>query len=179
MRAELFCAWASQCGSHGPCMAAEHSKFGQCHRGVEIFFKFFPYLFIFGCLGLHCCTQAFSSCSKRGYSLVVVPMLLTMRWLLLLKRTSLAEVGFWYTGFSSCSSCVSGALDHWLGSCGHRSSCPVACRIFLDQRLNLCFLHWQVDSQPLGHQGSPLFLFKKIRYNAHAIKFTLLKYTIL
>ena len=61
----------------------------------------------------------------------------------------------------------------------HRSSCPVACRIFQDQRLNLCFLHWQVDSQPLDHQGSPLFLFKKIRYNSHAIKFTLLKYTTL
>ena len=28
--------------------------------------------------------------------------------------------------------------------------------IFLTQGLNLCLLHWQVDSFPLGHQGSPL-----------------------
>ena len=68
-----------------------------------LFFKRFIHVFL-SVLGLHCCTQAFSSCSERGYSLVVVPMLLIMQWLLLLKRTSLAEVGFWYTGFSSCSS---------------------------------------------------------------------------
>ena len=34
-------------------------------------------------------------------------------------------------------------------------SCPVACEIFLDQGPNLCPLHWQVDSSPLSHQGSP------------------------
>ena len=33
-------------------------------------------------------------------------------------------------------------------------SCPTACGIFLDQGLNLCSLNWQVDSQPLDHQGS-------------------------
>ena len=27
--------------------------------------------------------------------------------------------------------------------------------IFPDQGLNLCPLHWQVDSYPLHHQGSP------------------------
>ena len=27
--------------------------------------------------------------------------------------------------------------------------------IFLTQRLNLCLLHWQADSLPLSHQGSP------------------------
>ena len=27
--------------------------------------------------------------------------------------------------------------------------------IFLIQGLNLCLLHWQADSLPLGHQGSP------------------------
>ena len=31
-----------------------------------------------------------------------------------------------------------------------------ACGIFLDQGLNPCPLHWQADSQPLHHQGSPL-----------------------
>ena len=37
----------------------------------------------------------------------------------------------------------------------HRLSCSVACGIFLDQGLNPCPLHWQVDSLPLRHQGSP------------------------
>ena len=31
----------------------------------------------------------------------------------------------------------------------------MACGIFRDQGLNLCPLHWQVDSYPLHHQGSP------------------------
>ena len=43
----------------------------------------------------------------------------------------------------------------------HRLSCSVACGIFPDQGLNLCPLHWQVDSQPLHHQGSPIGLILK------------------
>ena len=37
----------------------------------------------------------------------------------------------------------------------HGPSCSVACGIFPDQGSNLCPLHWQTDSQPLRHQGSP------------------------
>ena len=44
----------------------------------------------------------------------------------------------------------------------HRLSCSVACGIFLDQGSNPCPLHWQADSQPLHHQGSPTFFFKWI-----------------
>ena len=41
----------------------------------------------------------------------------------------------------------------------HGPSCSAACGIFPDQGLNPCALHWQADSQPLRHQGSPvLFL---------------------
>ena len=39
----------------------------------------------------------------------------------------------------------------------HRPSCSAACGIFPDQGLNSCPLHWQADSQPLRHQGSPEF----------------------
>ena len=35
----------------------------------------------------------------------------------------------------------------------HGLSCSVACGIFLDQGLNSCPLHWQVDSYPLHHHG--------------------------
>ena len=37
----------------------------------------------------------------------------------------------------------------------HGPSCSAACGIFPDQGSNPCTLHWQADSQPLGHQGSP------------------------
>ena len=40
----------------------------------------------------------------------------------------------------------------------HGPSCSAACGIFPDQGSNPCPLHWQVDSQPLRHQGSPVSL---------------------
>ena len=44
----------------------------------------------------------------------------------------------------------------------HGPSCSAACGIFPDQGSNPCPLHWQADSQPLRHQGSPNF-FKLIK----------------
>ena len=41
----------------------------------------------------------------------------------------------------------------------HGPSCSAACGIFPDQGSNPCPLHWQADSQPLCHQGSPIFPF--------------------
>ena len=41
----------------------------------------------------------------------------------------------------------------------HGPSCSPVCGIFPDQGSNPCPLHWQADSQPLCHQGSPLSLF--------------------
>ena len=37
----------------------------------------------------------------------------------------------------------------------HGPSCSATCGIFPDQGSNPCPLHWQADSQPLRHQGSP------------------------
>ena len=37
----------------------------------------------------------------------------------------------------------------------HGPSRSAACGIFPDQGSNPCLLHWQADSQPLRHQGSP------------------------
>ena len=39
----------------------------------------------------------------------------------------------------------------------HGPSCSAACGIFPDQGSNLSPLHWQADSQPLCHQGSPRY----------------------
>ena len=41
----------------------------------------------------------------------------------------------------------------------HGLSCSSACGIFPDQRSNPCLLHWQVDSLPLSHQGSPEYIY--------------------
>ena len=38
----------------------------------------------------------------------------------------------------------------------HGPSCSAACGILPDQGSNPCPLHWQADSQPLRHQGSPV-----------------------
>ena len=48
----------------------------------------------------------------------------------------------------------------------HGPSCSVACGIFPDQGSNPCPLHWQTDSQPLRHQGSP----RRIFFKSHLIK---------
>ena len=44
----------------------------------------------------------------------------------------------------------------------HGPSCSAACGIFPEQCSNPCPLHWQADSQPLHHQGSPIFIFYTI-----------------
>ena len=71
------------------------------------------------------------------------------------------------SGGHSSSRCVGLSLSRPLllrntgsrraGSVGvaHGSSCSAACGIFPDQGSNPCPLHWQADSQPLHHQGSP------------------------
>ena len=38
----------------------------------------------------------------------------------------------------------------------HGLSYSTACGIFLDQSLNPCLLHWQVDSLPLSPKGNPV-----------------------
>ena len=84
-------------------------------------------------LGLRFCVRAFSSCGKRG------PLFITVRgplsWPLLLQSTGSRRAG---------SVVVA-----------HGPSCSAACGIFPDQGSNPCPLHWQADSQPLRHQGSP------------------------
>ena len=47
----------------------------------------------------------------------------------------------------------------------HGPSCAAACGILPDQGSNPCPLHWQADSQPLRHQGSPgLLIFISILF---------------
>ena len=49
----------------------------------------------------------------------------------------------------------------------HGPSCSAACGIFPDQGSNPCPLHRQADSQPLRHQGSPIYFFMNCeKYNS-------------
>ena len=80
-------------------------------------------------LGLRFCARALSSCGKRG------PLFVTVGGPLPLRSTGSRRAG---------SVVVA-----------HGPSCSAACGIFPDQGSNRCPLHWQADSQPLHHQGSP------------------------
>ena len=89
-------------------------------------------------LGLHFCARAFSSCGQWGPLFIAVRGPLTIA--------------------------ASLAVEHRLQSTGsvvvgHRISCSAACGILPDQGSNPCPLHWQADSQPLHHQGSPKCIF--------------------
>ena len=75
----------------------------------------------------------------------------------------------WYLGFSLQWLLL---LDHGLRA--HRLSCPTACRIFPDQGLNPCPLHWQVDSEPLSYQRRlQLFFLMAEQYSTRYITFSL------
>ena len=56
----------------------------------------------------------------------------------------------------------------------HGPSCSAACRIFPDQGSNPCPLHWQADSQPLCHQGSPSICFNAGLVVLNSLKFACL-----
>ena len=84
-------------------------------------------------LGLHCCTWTFSSCSKRGYSSLRRSSF-SLPWLLVVEHRL-------WSGRSVVAV--------------HGLSCPVVCGAFQNQGSNPCPLHWQADSEPLDHQGSP------------------------
>ena len=47
------------------------------------------------------------------------------------------------------------AAEHRFNSCGTWLSCSSTYGIFQDQGLIPCLLHWQADSLPLSHEGSP------------------------
>ena len=101
-------------------------------------------------LGLHCCS---------GFSPAVVSLSPVVVHRLLIEEASpVAQHGLQGAGFSSW-----GVWAQWLQFPGslvwaHRLSRPSACGIFPDQGSNPCLLHWQADSLPLSHQGSPLYV---------------------
>ena len=55
-------------------------------------------------------------------------------------------------------------VSHIAGRCVTIWATREACGIFPDQGPNPYPLHWQVDSQPLDHQGIPLLHFRKVDF---------------
>ena len=104
-------------------------------------FNLLIYLFIYlflAMLGLRFCARAFSGCGERG------PLLIALRGPL-----TIVASPAWSTG-SRCAGSVVVA---------HGPSRSAACGILPDQGSNPRPLHWQADSQPLYHQGSPPLCF--------------------
>ena len=108
------------------------------------FFFFNLYLFIYlfmAVLGLRFCARAFSLLAASGGHSSSRCAGLSLSRPLLLRSTG--------------SRCAGSAIV------AHGPSCSAACGILPDQGSNPCPLHWQADSQPLRHQGSPTFLILK------------------
>ena len=113
-----------------------------------IFLKNNFYLFIIlGCAGSSLLCRLFCSCGEQELLFFAVRRLLTVviflveRWLWGTWASGAAVPGLWGTGSVVAA---------------HGLSCSMACGILLDQGWNPCLLHWQVDSLPPSHQGSPL-----------------------
>ena len=98
------------------------------------FFFFLIYLFL-AVLGLHPCS-VFSLVVEEGSDSLVL-----VHGLLIVVASLVVEHGLQGTQASVVVA--------------HGLSCQVVCGIFPDWGLNLFPLHWQADSLPLSHQGSP------------------------
>ena len=93
-----------------------------------------------------------SACCCMGFSLVAVRRLLFAALLLSNTGSRMHRLRYLWTMGSVVAA-------SWLQSAGsvvvaHGLHCSAAGRIFPDQGLNLCILHWQTDSLPLSHQGN-------------------------
>ena len=107
-------------------------------------------LFIFGYAGSSLLLRLFASCSEQG--------------LLSSGARSSQSAGFSCCGAWAAGYVGSAVMTPGLQSTGstvtvHGLSCSMARGFFPDQGSNKCLLHWQTDSLPLSHQGSPQLLF--------------------
>ena len=122
-------------------------------RGFFLFLNLF--ILFLAALGLCGCTWVFLWLRRAGATLHCGAVF-SLWWLLLLGARALGARASIVVA-RGLSSCGSRALERRLSSCGALPglSCNAACGMFPDQGSNPCLLHWQVDSQPLRHQGSP------------------------
>ena len=118
---------------------------------IYIFFNFytfiylFIYLFIFGCVGSSLLCVGFLQLRRVGATLHRGARASHHRGLSPSRPLLLRSTGSKHAGSVLVA---------------HGPSRSAACGILPDQGSNPCPLHWQADSQPLRHQGSPrLYIF--------------------
>ena len=114
----------------------------------------FIYLFL-AVLGLSSCPRAFSIWGEWG------PLSIAAHGPLIAVASPAAEHVLQACGLQQLGHAGSVVVACGLQSTGsavaaHRPSRSAACGIPPDQGSNPCPLHWQADSQPLRHQGSPV-----------------------
>ena len=108
---------------------------------------FLFYVLVFCCARSSSLLGFFSGCSKQRLRFFAASTGFTSQWFILLRSAGsrmLRRQQLWLLG----SRADSVAKAHGL-------RCPEACGIFPGQGLNSCLLHWQADSLPTSHQGSP------------------------
>ena len=107
------------------------------------FLNLFIYLFMFGCVLVFVSVRGISPVAASGGHSSSRCAGLSLSRPLLLRSTS------------------SRRADSVIAA--HGPSCSAARGIFPDHGSNPCPLHWQADSQPLRHQGSPVVFLKTLR----------------
>ena len=115
------------------------------------FFPFYNFIFIFGCASSSLLHKLFSSCSDLG--------LLSSCGVQASRCSGFSCCGtwaLWLVDFSSCGAC--GLQRTGSVVVAHGLSYFLAWGIFPYQGSNSHLLHWQADSLPLSHQGSPIAL---------------------
>ena len=105
-------------------------------------------------LGHCCCEDSSPVAARRGSSLVAEHGLL----IVVTSHCRAQALGAWASVVAAhgLSSWGSQALEHRIVVVAHKLSCSPAYGIFPTQGSNPRLLHWQADSVPLCHQGSPL-----------------------
>ena len=111
-------------------------KLDFCSHSLPPVFSFFFFLIYFWLCWVFISVRGLSLVAASGGHSSSRCAGLSLSWPLLLRSTG-----------SRCAGSIVVA---------HGPSCSAACGIFPDQGSNPCALHWQADSQPLRHQGSPL-----------------------
>ena len=145
-----------------------HSIGAKSTKGVKPFFSFFSLFSLFLSLlqrifptqgsnsGLPHCRWILYQLSNEGSPIVAVSgsySLVAVLRLLVGVASLVAEhglQGMWASVVVACGLQRAGSIV-----VAHGLSCSTTGGIFPDQGLNMCLLHWQVNSLPLSHQGSP------------------------
>ena len=126
----------------------------RCTCWLSVLFCFLIIYFL-AVLGLHCCSGFFLGAATGGFSLVVVTGF-SLLWLLLVRSMgSRAQAS---AGVARGLSCGFQALERSLSiSSGNAQAWLLPGMWDLPgQGSDLCLLHWQAESLPQNHQGSPI-----------------------